>query len=254
MIRGLGVAAEHASAAHMVFLAVIRCQLIARPLWCHANLRPKHIILVSASLWFYSVCFASGVVITVHLYRNGHFDRQTMLFIFFGIAIYLFFLPPVLIFIFHCLKVRAVKKSMAIQRSSLSSQMSKVFLVILTAYIVTCTADLAYQIITLRKQLFKSSFELEKSLFYLKYGMYVLWMVHYSLNPVVYFFISPPAKTLFQKLGAGSILPWSPKTIKRRRSSYMVSGDTMSVSPKTSVTFATDSNTVLKDYFLRNAP
>lgn len=253
VIRGVGMAAEHGSAAHMVFLAAIRCLLIAKPLWCHANLRPKNIIVVSAFLWFYSVCFASGLVTIVYLYQHGYFDRQTMLYIFFGLSIYLFFLPPVLIFIFHCLKVRAVKKSMAVQRSSLSSQMSRVFLVILIAYIATCTADLAYQIISLRKNLFKASFELDKIMFYLQYGMYVLWMIHYSLNPFIYFFISPPVKTLLQKLCAGSILPRGSNTIKHR-SSYVVSGENISASSKNSVTFSTDSNTVLKDYFLRNTP
>ncbi|XP_062608259.1 proto-oncogene Mas-like [Saccostrea cucullata] len=250
VVRGIGMAGEHASAAHMVFLAGVRCLMIAKPLWCHANLRPKNIMMASCAIWLFSVCFASGVMTFVYLSESGHFDQKTILFTFFTLSIYLFCIPPIFILIFHCLKIRIVKRSKAMRRSQLSSQMSMVFLLILIAYIVTCAADLVYQLAALGNNILEKSFQVTKVMFYVQYGIYVLWMIHYSLNPFIYFFVSPQVKVFIQELCNDNKNYWS--SVKIRKSNiYTVKESNFSTSSTNSAIFSNSCIGVFhkKEYF-----
>lgn len=202
VIRGIGLAGEHSSAAHMVFLGAIRCLLIARPVWSLSNLTPKRIVFISTILWIFSICFASGLTSFFYISDRGYVDQSTVLYTIFIVGIYLLGFPLILITVFHCIKIRSILRSSVIGRVHLSSKMSKVFLLILVVYAVSSTADLVYYIVVLRKYLIENSTEADQALYYAIYAVYFLWMIHYSLNPFLYFFVSPKVRSLLSGMCA----------------------------------------------------
>jgi hypothetical protein len=202
VVRGINLAGEHCSAAHMVFLGAIRCLLIARPVWSLLNLTPKRIVFISGLLWLFSIAFASGLTVFFHISHRGYVDKNTVVYTVFIVGFYLLCFPLILISVFHCIKIRSVLRSSAIQRVSLSSNMSKVFILILVVYAVSCTADLVYYIVILRKYLIKRSLETDQSLYYAMHALYFVWMIHFSMNPFLYFFVSPQVRRLIYNMCA----------------------------------------------------
>ena len=207
---------EHSSGAHTVFMAVLRYLLICKPLWSKMHLTNGMTMKISICLWIYSMAAGSAYGTYVYYYFADLIQGlSTFLAIEITKAAYFFVFPTSLVLIFHSLKICALKTAFASNRE-LSRRMSRMLLVILTIYNITCLADIMFRGLIVWDLALGFSETSEIVLFYMTDGVFFLWMLHYAINPFIYFVFSPPVRRLVNTLRGKSTVSESKESKESR--------------------------------------
>lgn len=132
VLSGISISCLHVSTCHVVLFAILRYLIVAHPLWSRRHVRIKAVLITSLFLWMYGVTY--GVFHLMVLEKSS--SRSVTIAVDRTLEI---IVPLAFILVFHCLKIRHLKRSETPLISRQANRMFKVTSVIACAYFVTMT-------------------------------------------------------------------------------------------------------------------
>ena len=170
------------SALHITLLPCIRYYIIVYPIESKQTLTCKLVILMSLICWIISAIL--GIIQTLLWTLDVKYNMIATL----ANAILVLIVPTVIMIVLHCLKIRAIKRSQTVNPNT-SRKMSCVLSLILTIYILTA---ISYPYIVFQTNL-SDNFMLPVN------PLSLLYLVNFSVNPIIYFISTLPVKILWSK-------------------------------------------------------
>lgn len=172
----------HVSTCHVIMFAILRYLIIAYPLWSRRHLRVKVVLITSLLLWMYGATY--GVIHKVMV--ENTYSGKIIVFIvdrFLEIVV-----PLVLILIFHCLKIRHIKRCDSQVISIQSKRMFKMTSVIACAYFVTMM-PIWIVCVLIGTNTFRG--QLPSNMYAVFVASVLIHLLNFVIDPFIYFIFTP---------------------------------------------------------------
>ena len=159
------------AATHLCIFAFIRYIAVVHPLTFQQNVTPKKVIILSVIGWFVVFIF---VMSFAGVFDNIEASPQYKVLLVLDV---LYFVVPTTIFsTFHCLKVRALRRSPSLN-NNVEHRMNIIVIIILSIFVFVASAALLLRLLFL--------FDVSNA--YVQAVGNLLFLFNCAINPVIYF-------------------------------------------------------------------
>ena len=170
--------------SQLCLLASLRYMAIANPLKFKIVCRSKRVVIMSVLGWlFVLISSASAVFIGAYIYVFNSDKQFCNIMLFMNVAN--FVIPTSVCITLHCLKLRALRQSPSLNNKSFA-RMNIVITLVVVIYILSSSA-----IFIDRAMVCYASHSLGVDK--------IVFLLNCAINPLIYFFISPPILNRFRK-------------------------------------------------------
>jgi hypothetical protein len=203
MLGEIRVYTIHSANFHIVLIAYLRYVFIAKPLQS-LTITTKHVLKMSGGVWAVGILAVVWHSLEIILRNQRDITYVNYLFEII-LGIYIIFVPLLLLAVLHVMKIFKLRQRGQLSReqpSSISTQMSLMLFVLIVIYVLSTFPALVSVVLQLVCFLIENRIY-ECQLFSSYYNIAIValcLLLNNSINPVIYFFFSPPCRNLFRRL------------------------------------------------------